>query len=249
MADGFRTFSLPAADRAFEQLAAAVPLEDVAKGRRGAVLVGDDARGVPIVRTTTPYRSPARPFRDAHAQLARELRARGALPHDFNNALVEHYTSACATMKGHSDQALDLAEGSSIAVCSFYREPQRPSRRLLVKPKGPGDAFEVPLEHGSAVVFSLDTNRAFTHAIALRRGAPDNDWLGFTFRTSKTFVRFVDGHPTLPTGERLTLADEAQRRAFFQLRRRENDEAEFTWPPLAYTLSESDRVPPVTARD
>jgi hypothetical protein len=79
---------------------------------------------------------------------------------------------------------------------------------LLVKPKGEGTAFEIPLDHGSVVAFSPDTNRRFTHAIALRTNAPDNDWLGITFRTSRTLVRFVAGHPPLPDGARLTLASE-----------------------------------------
>lgn len=244
MTDEFRSWLLPSADPPFEELLAAVQFDDVTKGRRGTVLVKVDARGVPIVRTTTPYRAPARPFLDIHDRLAQEIRARGSLPLVFNNALVEHYTSAYSTMKRHSDQALDLADASSIAVYSCYRDPQRPSRRLLVKPKGADAAFEIPLDHGSVVAFSLDTNRRFTHAIALRANAPDNDWLGITFRTSKTFVRFVDGHPTLPDGARLTLANEDQRRDFFHMRRRENDETSFTYPSISYTISESDLRPP-----
>lgn len=50
----------------------------------------------------------------------------------------------------------------------------------------------------------------------------------------------VDGHPTLPSGERLTLATEDQRRELFQMRRRENDETTFVYPAISYTLSESD---------
>ena len=244
MGDEFRSWRLPATDNSFEALLAAVPLDDVTRGRRGAVLVDVDARGVPIVRTTTQYRAPARRFREIHQRLAGEIRAGGALAHAFNNALVEHYTRAYATMKRHSDQALDLADASSIAVYSCYRDPGRPSRRLLVTAKGGDRAFEIPLEHGGVVAFSLDTNRRFTHAIALRADAPDNDWLGITFRTSRTFVRFVDGHPTLPDGARLTLATDEQRRDFFQLRRRENDETSFTYPSIAYTISESDLRPP-----
>jgi 2OG-Fe(II) oxygenase superfamily len=245
--DEFRSWRLPDAGRSFEELLAAVRFDEVTKGRRGTVLVKVDARGVPIVRTTTPYRAPARPFGDLHDRLAEEIRVRGSLAHAFNNALVEHYTHAYSSMKRHSDQALDLADASSIAVYSCYRDPRQPSRRLLVKPKGSDPGFEVPLEHGSVVTFSLDTNRRFTHAIALRAHAPDNDWLGITFRTSRTFVRFVDGHPTLPDGARLTLASDDQRRDFFQMRRRENDEAAFTYPPISYTISESDLTPPASS--
>lgn len=240
MTDEFRTWLLPTADHAFEELRASVAFEDVAKGRRAAVLVKVDAGGVPIVRTTTPYRAPAQPFRDVHDRLAEQ--ARGHASRAFNNALVEHYTNAYASMKRHSDQALDLADESSIAVYSCYRDPRSPSRRLIVTPKESGAGFEIVLAHGSVVAFSLDTNRRFTHAIALGPDAPDNEWLGITFRTSRTFVRFVDGHPRLPDGERLTLASDEQRREFFQLRRRENDETGFPYPPISYTISESDLI-------
>ncbi|WP_347568491.1 hypothetical protein [Kitasatospora aureofaciens] len=57
-------------------------------------------------------------------------------------------------------------------------------------------------------------------------------------------IRFPDGHPHLPQGARLTSADDDQRREFYRLRRRENQETDFTYPPLTYTVSESDLLPP-----
>jgi hypothetical protein len=239
-----RTWQLPATANPFEELLGSVRFDDVTAGRRGTVIVKAGANGTPIVRSTTSYRGPAQPFRPIHDRLAQEIREHASLAQPLDNALVEHYTRAYATMKRHSDQALDLDEASSIAVYSCYRDPARPSRRLIVKPKESGDAFDVPLDHGCVVVFSLETNRRFTHAIALRANAPDNDWLGITFRTSKTFVRFVDGQPTLSGGARLTLANEDQRRELFQLRRRENDETGFAYPAISYTVSESDLLPP-----
>ena len=250
MADEFRTWLLPTTDNPFEALLASVLFDDVANGRRGTVLVKVDADGIPIVRTTTPYRAPAQPFRDIHDRLAQQIRGDASCA--FNNALVEHYTNVYATMKRHSDQALDLADESSIAVYSCYRDPRQPTRRLIVKSKESDASFEILLAHGSVVAFSLDTNRRFTHAIALCANAPDNEWLGITFRTSRTFVRFVDGHPRLSNGERLTLANDEQRREFFQLRRRENDETGFRYPSISYTISESDlrlpELPPPTLR-
>lgn len=237
MTHGFRAWRLPAAD-AFATLLASARLEDLGTGRRGAVLVDVAADGaVPLVRTTTAYRTAAQPFREAHAALARAIRDGGALPLPFNNALIEHYTPAYASMKRHSDQALDLAEGSVIAVYSCYRDPARPSRRLVVTPKPAGVAFDIPLLHGGVVVFSLETNRRFTHKIAPCERAPDNDWLGVTFRTARTFVRFAGGEPRLASGARLTLAGEDERRAFFQLRRRENAERDFAYPAIDYTIS------------
>lgn len=244
MTEEFRSWRLPAVAPPFDELLASVQFDEVTKGRRGAVLVKADSGGVPIVRTTTSYRASAQPFRPIHDRLARQISESGLLSLPFNNALVEHYTNAYATMKRHSDQAQDLADGSWIAVYSCYRAPERPSRRLLVRPKESGAGFEVPLEHGSVVLFSLDSNRRFTHAISLRAPAPDNEWFGITFRTSKTALRFVDGLPRLPSGARLTLASEDQRRELFQMRRRENQETDFVYPSLSYTLSESDLLPP-----
>jgi hypothetical protein len=242
--DQFRSWRLPGTAPSFEALLASVRFDDVTKGRRGAVLVKADSSGVPIVRTTTSYRAPAQLFGPIHERLAQQISASGLPPQPFNNALVEHYTNAYGTMKRHSDQAQDLADGSWIAVYSCYRDPELPSRRLMVQPKESGAGFEVPLDHGSVVSFSLDSNRRFTHAITLRTPAPDNEWFGITFRTSKTLLRFEGGQPTLPSGARLTLASEDQRRELFQMRRRENEETSFVYPSVSYTLSESDLLPP-----
>jgi hypothetical protein len=241
--DEFKSWRLPATAPSFEELRASVRWDDVTNGRRGAVLVKADGGGVPLVRTTTRYLTPAQPFLPIHDRLAQSISDGGLLP-AFNSALAELYTSAYAKMKHHSDQAQDLADGSWIAVYSCYRDPQLPSRRLLVRCKELETRFEVPLDHGSVVAFSLDTNRRFTHAINLRVPAPENEWLGLTFRTSETRVRFVGGQPTLPGGKPLTLASEDQRQELLQLRRRENEETSFTYPPLSYTLSESDLLPP-----
>jgi len=236
--DEFRSWVLPGS-YPFEALLASARLEELGKGRRGAVLVRiDDDGAMPLVRTTTQYRTPVQPFLALHERIAHEIH--GSLPR-FNNALIEHYTNAYSTMKRHSDQALDLADESSIAIYSCYRDPERPSRRLVIKSKEPtGGSFEIPLAHGSVVMFSLATNRRFTHTIALCERAPANDWLGLTFRTSKTFVRMIDGKPHFANGAPLTLANEDQRREFFQLRRRENEETSFAYPVIEFTISEGD---------
>merc|ERR1712050_536946 len=105
-------------------------------------------------------------------------------------ALIELYTNTYATMGFHSDQDLDLEEGSSIAVFSCYKHPElaSPPRKLVVESKEPGGGtFEIPLTHNSVVVFSVETNRRFRHKIVLDAAAqpPENQWLGVTFRTSK----------------------------------------------------------------
>ncbi|MET9351010.1 hypothetical protein [Streptomyces termitum] len=236
-------------DDLYAELAAAVRWEDVGRGRRGAVLTRPDATGaVPLVRTTTRYGTPAQRFRPVHERLARRVRAAAHLPADFDNALAERYTDAYATMGAHSDQAQDLAEGSYIAVFSCYENPDAPAgRKLLFEPKDTaGEPFELPLPHHGVVAFPLTANRLLRHRIVLdkRAGTEDNPWLGITFRTSRTRLRYVPGGPLLPDGTRLVLADEDQRQELYALRRRENRETSFTYPPLPHTLSESDLLPP-----
>ncbi|MEV6247955.1 hypothetical protein AB0M38_17400 [Streptomyces sp. NPDC051742] len=248
--DEVLTFTLPTEENLFAELSSATHWEDLGKGRRGAVLTRtDEADGVPLVRTTTRYGSPALRFRAVHERLARQVQERAALAVGFDNALIESYTNAYTTMGSHSDQALDLADGSFIAVFSCYEHPEAgPPRKLMFESKGSdGERFEIPLVHNSIVAFSVASNRRLRHKIVLEKPVPaaDNPWLGVTFRTSKTFVRFRDGHAYLPQGARLTPADDEQRREFYRLRRRENSETDFIYPSLTYTLSESDLMPPV----
>jgi hypothetical protein len=229
MSDRIRSYALLTEGNLFEELFASALLEDVGKGRLGAALAKTDETGnVPLVRTTTRYRIPTQRFQMVHERLAQQIQERAALAVGFNNALIESYTNAYTTMGSHSDQAIDLADESFIAVFSCYKRPEvNPPRKLIIESKGSGgDNFEIPLTHNSVVTFSVDTNRRLRHKIVLDK--PDqmieNQWLGVTFRTSKTFVRFRDGHTYFPDGARLTSADDEQRREFYQLRRRENNE-------------------------
>jgi hypothetical protein len=248
--DEFRSYAVPLPDNLFAALRASARFEDVGRGRQGGVLVKPDAaRGTPLVRTTTRYALPAQRFKSVHEWLSREIQACASLSSGFNNALIEVYSRAYATMGAHSDQALDLADDSVIALFSCYQNPDTPCppRRLLVESKEPGGpTFEIPLTHNRVVVFSTDTNRRFRHRIVLDAPAdvPDNPWLGVTFRNSKTFIRFHGDHASFQDGTHLTLANEEEQREFYRLRHQENKEANFTYPRVAYTLSASDRVSP-----
>ncbi|MER6097964.1 hypothetical protein ABT154_19300 [Streptomyces sp. NPDC001728] len=249
ISDEIISYTLPTEDNLFAELSASARLEDTGKGRQGAVLAKtDEVGGVPLVRTTTQYANPAQRFQTVHERLAQQIQERAALPIGFNNALIESYTNAYTTMGSHSDQALDLATESYIAVFSCYERPEAsPSRKLIFESKGPdGEKFEIPLAHNGFVAFSVASNRRLRHKIVLDASArtTGNQWLGVTFRTSRTFVRYGDGHTYLPRGTRLTPADDDQRREFYSLRRRENNETEFAYPPLTYTISESDLMPP-----
>merc|ERR1712039_127862 len=150
--------------------------------------------------------------------------------------------------------ALDLEDGSFIALYSCYRSPQlgnRLPRKLVVESKElGGGSFEISLTQNSVVVFSLETNRRFRHKIVLDVGGcqpPENQWLGVTFRTSGTYVRFRDERAYLEDGSALALADDDQRREFYHLRSRENKEMDFAYPRLLHTTSESDAMPPAAA--
>lgn len=266
--DDFTSFMVPSissADNLFDELASSISFEYAGKGRLGAVLVkGDATRGTPIVRTTTQYTSPAFCFQSIHSELAQHIQnliissSSTSIPlFDFNNALIEKYTNSYTTMGFHSDQALDLAEGSCIAVFSCYKYPdqrQGSSRKLVIESKDPngGQSFEVPLRHHSVVVFSVDTNKLFKHKIVLDHSAEpcqDQEWLGITFRTSKTFVQYKEGKVGelsvyFEDGSPLNVADEKQRKAFYKLRREENEQTDFVYPTVAYTISDSDVLLP-----
>src|SRR5690349_6784462 len=113
--DEFSSHAVPIDGNPFEELFTATRFEAVGKGRLGAVLVRLDGTGdVPLVRTTTRYGTPAQRFRPVHERLARRIQETAAVAVGFNNALIECYTNAYATMGSHSDQALDLADGSVI---------------------------------------------------------------------------------------------------------------------------------------
>jgi hypothetical protein len=268
-----RSSILQIARNPFEELLASVRFEDVGKGRQGAVLTKLDETGsIPIVRTTTRSSTPSQRFQSIHDRLAQQIQTIASLAVGFNNALIEHYTNAYSTMGSHSDQALDLADESSIAIFSCYKYPDRvnPPRKLIVELKESGDdpnglpsvlsrflpeetsrahaaatAIEIPLTHNSVVVFSVENNRRLKHKIVLDKSVqpPENQWLGITFRTSKTFIRFRDEYPYFLDDTRLTLANDEQRQEFYHLRHRENNETDFTYPRITYTISESDVLP------
>jgi hypothetical protein len=243
-------YTLPTEGNLFEALLTSVRFEMLGKGRQGTVLVKcDETEAVPIVRTTTKYTAPAQRFQSVHEHLAQQIQKIASLSVGFNNALIENYTNAYTKMGSHSDQALDLTEESFIAIFSCYKYPElaNPPRQLIAESKESGsDPIEIPLTPNSVVLFDLKTNRQLKHKIGLDKSAqpPENQWLGITFRTSKTFVQFREGSAYFPDDTQLTLANDEQTREFYHLRGRENNEMDFTYPRITYTLSESDIMSP-----
>ena len=237
----------------FDSLINSVKFEGVCKGRRGTVMVNpDEARGVPIVRTTTKYNCPAQCFKPIHERIVNSIKLAADINTDFNNALIEHYYNSYATMGFHSDQALDLQDDSYVAVFSCYKYPNRANpapRVLIVEPKNEGGGtFRVPMTHNGVIVFSLRNNCQFRHKIILdnRTSHIENEWLGITFRLSKTFINFNSKNlPMFEDGTILTLANTEQSQEFYKNRKFENQQIEFTYPETTFTISESDLIQPV----
>ncbi|MBT9544309.1 MAG: hypothetical protein IV090_02875 [Candidatus Sericytochromatia bacterium] len=246
----FRVYRLENQANLFDSLYGSVRFETLGKGRQGSVLIKpSESGGIPIVRTTTVYSAPAQLFSLEHERLAQQIQERALLPMGFNNALIETYTHAYTHMGSHSDLALDLAEGSFIALFSCYKYPELTSspRKLLIESKQPGGKkSEIVLAHNSFVLFSVECNRHYRHKIVLETASPksDNPWLGITFRCSKTFLHFRDQVAYFADNTPLTLANQEELSAFYPMRRRENQEMDFRYPDLTYTLSASDMMPP-----
>lgn len=257
---GFYQFQLSVDQELFGWLETSIEFEELGKGRRGNHLVAAGPAGIPMVRTTTQYQRAAFPFAPLHQAIADGIRQASGKMEDlpdaapsFNNALIEIYDPSYSSMKYHSDQALDLAEGSYIALFSCYEQPHALTpgdlRKLKVKPKGAEAEYEFTLHHNSVILFSLAINSQYLHKIVLEavKGAkpsPENRWLGITFRQSRTMIHFQNGQPHFASGTPLLLADEAQRKEFYALRGEENRQIAFQYPDLPYTLSPADLLPP-----
>jgi len=272
---GFRIFNLdPNTANAFRvptlfnDLEAGISWENTGKGRKGDVLVkpqaianddGTISTKVPIVRTTTRYSNAAHVFSDLHENLVKEILAcataegipinKGLSP---NNGLIEKYNSSYKKMGFHSDQAQDLIEGSWIFLYSCYRHPElvdpnRPPRKLVIEKKEIGDVsghhrqVEIPMAHNSVIAWSLPTNSQFRHKIILDLGSKRNEWLGITLRTSKMLISPSQNS----LNDNLRVAKAEERKEFYCLRRRENEEINFKWPELPYTISSSDLLEPI----
>ena len=260
--NGFYQFSLPLEETLFASLSNSVVFEDVGKGRKGNHLVKISDKGIPLVRTTTKYTIPAHDFSNIHNDIAAHIentvKNSDTIPFvntAFNNALIEIYNSEYTKMKYHSDQCLDIALNSFIALFSCYEKPDEVSkhvlRKLKVRDKTTFKEFEFLLENNSVVFFSVATNSKFQHKIVLepvhgkKEIIPDNRWLGITFRTSKTLIHFKEGKPYFSDGTLLELGNEVQRKNFYITRGEENRSMNFEYPTMKYTLSEADLMLPI----
>ena len=218
----FNKYQLDLDKNIFNQLYISTKFENLSNSRKGANLfiTHNKTNIVPIVRTTTIYKYPIQYSNDIHLNICNQINNVTNNNYKFNNALIEIYNNQYSTMKFHSDQALDLEENSYICLFSCYKNIHNCSRKLVVKNKETNNSFDVILDNNSIVIFSTNDNKNYIHKIVLNDDLElddNNEWLGITFRLSKTFVDYNYIQPMILTNNIkhiLTLANENDKNKF-----------------------------------
>lgn len=227
----------------FNELSTSIDFEDIAIGRKGAILIDNNNDLIPIVRTTTNYNKPAQKFKDIHYKLIDMIRKVSKNDNlKFNNAMIELYDSRYKKMRYHTDQSLDLEDNSYICIFSCYDDNSTTDiRKLKVKNKLSNDEFEFSLEHNSLIMFSIDANKKHQHKIILDKSTTNKKWLGITFRLSKTYIKFYGNVPYFYQDNIiLNMATHEERKQFMKLKGLENSHVEYTYPKITYTISSND---------
>jgi hypothetical protein len=142
----------------------------------------------------------------------------------------------------------DIHDGSHICVFSCYSKPDsKEIRTLKIKNKIDKTKIEIDMCHNSVVVFDTNVNSNHLHKIVLNQCNMDkqnNEWLGITFRRSKTHIKFINEMPYFYTNEitQLYLANDEERQQFYSLRSFENKQIDFKYPDIKYTINPSDLI-------
>lgn len=245
----FAKHILDCSDDLFAELSTSCKFENVNKNgsRKGANLFDDQNDQMPLVRTTTPYLLPNQRFLPIHYGIINSIKETVKIDSELNSALVEIYNLEYRTMGFHSDQALDLNENSHICIYSCYSDPTTNDlRKLKIQHKNNGECYDIVMEHNSVIVFDTDTNLNHLHKIVLDKVSSNVQWLGITFRQSKTFISFIDEIPYFSsTNDPLVLADEGQRKEFFRCKGCENSDLNYRYPQLNCTVSPGDLIRPL----
>ena len=221
----------------FDELLNSVVFETINNGRMGANLVDYKNNLIPIVRTTTSYNNTNQAFKEIHYDIIKDIEI--IANSTFNNALIEVYNNKYKNMKYHSDQSLDLSEESYICIYSCYKNYIPLNNRILViKHKITNVETEYELKNNSIIMFSKKTNDEYLHKIISKT---DNDWLGITFRQSKTFIYFINEIPYFyNNNNKLTLANNDERKKMYQYKYLQNTTYNYNYPEIYYTLSVGD---------
>jgi hypothetical protein len=241
----FTKYTLDLEANIFESLLKSVDFEDITKGRKSANLVDIKDELIPLVRTTTQYQKPNQPFTNIHYDLINNIKqVTENKDLKFNNAMIELYSYEYYKMGFHTDQSLDLDDKSFICVFSCYNDPNTKSlRKLVIKNKVTKQTHSIMMEHNSIILFSVATNKQHVHKIVLELSSSKNLWLGITFRFSKTIIQFINEIPYFSNKQILTLTNKDQLNEFRKYKRAENDNVDFVYPEINYTLSPGDLIP------
>ena len=257
----FRKITIPMGQTIFSSLTEGIRFENSGKGRRSNNIVKVNNHGYPIVRTTTKRSIAPMQFNETHNEIIREINASIRKDHtenmtiiDFNHAMIEVYDQSYRKMKYHSDQCVDIEKQSIFALFSCYNNPEQLSenkmRVLYIIDKETEKESSIILSHNSVILFSFSTNKKYKHKIIMKSNHgnysfSENEWLGITFRTSKSIVHSINDKPFLNGEIELKLASEEEEREFYRLKGEENRSMEFDYPKLDYTLSPADLIRPV----
>jgi nitrogen regulatory protein PII-like uncharacterized protein len=241
----FTKYVLDEKTNMFNDLSNSVNFEHITKGRQGAVLSKCQNNTVPIVRTTTIYKNPTQQFTNFHDKLMEQIKNISKIDKlYFNNALIEIYNNDYRNMSLHSDQALDLEEDSYICLFTCYdNKDTKELRKLIVKEKATQKITEIILDNNSFVIFSTSVNKSFLHKIILDSKTSTKDqWLGITFRLSKTFIKFENEIPHI-NNDIFRLANDKEKKEFYYFKKLENEDINYKYPFINYTISVNDILP------
>lgn len=230
----------------YESLQKGCNFENVANGRKGAIIVRPMDGTVPIIRSTTEYKLPATIFSETIDNLIKKIKETVTIENiEFNNAMVEVYNNKYKSMGYHSDLSLDLSDNSYICIFSYYNNGHktRSIRKLVSRNKEQlNKESYIKMNHNSLIVFNTQFNENFQHKIILDQNFEnDDEWLGITLRLSKTYIKFVNERPYFSSNdEELVIADHENLKEFRTFRTIENKTKSFKYPKINYTISISD---------
>lgn len=224
----------------FNDLIDNIIFEDICNGRKGAVMVDYKNNMIPIIRTTTKYNNPVQEFNSNHYKLINDIQKLiNNYSINFNNALIEIYNSKYRKMNFHTDQSLDINDDSYICIYSCYNN-KIANRKLITKNKTTNEIKEYLLDNNSIILFSTNINKQYLHKI-ISSNNNTNEWLGITFRLSKTFIEFIDEIPyILNNNKKLYMASNDEQKQFMINKSNENKEINYIYPETNYTISPSD---------
>lgn len=247
----------------FTKLKKSCMFENVAKGRQGANVIDIQSNLIPLVRTTTPYQNANQTMTPVYYELMKQINQSIQQTLDFNNALVELYSSKCSKMGFHSDQSQDLNPDSFICIFSCYDLPtvsipkklkiqQKMESNIDVKTKTKTKSSTTPelnLHHNSITLFSVNTNSKYQHKIISPFfSSIDPECCIVTFRQSKTFITFDNNNKTpffVKNNTPLRLASDDERMKLYQYKSLENSHVHFKYPDLDWTISPGDLIEPI----